>query len=135
MIDVTCALIVRNRKILVAQNNPTSDQAEKWEFPGGKIKPNETAEECILREIREELELSVCVCFQLKEIIYNYPQKTIRLIPFICKIEGGKMILNDHQKIKWASPEELNDMDFSAADRVLLNNKSNANFLMKYFWE
>ncbi len=135
MIDVTCALIIQNQKILVAQNNPTSDQAGKWEFPGGKIKPNETDEECIVREILEEMELSVFVSRKLEEVTYDYGHKAIRLIPFICKIEGGKIVLNDHQAIKWLSWEELDDVDFSAADRTLLNNKSNADFLMKYFRE
>lgn len=135
MIDVTCALIIQNHKILVAQNNPTSDQAGKWEFPGGKIKPNETAEECIVREIMEELELSVSVSHKLEEVAYDYGRKIIRLIPFICKIEGGEIVLHDHQAIKWLSREELNDLDFSAADRALLNTKSNKDFLMKYFRE
>lgn len=135
MIDVTCALIIQDQKILVAQNNPTSDQAGKWEFPGGKIKPNETAEECIVREIMEELELSVSVSWKLEEVAYDYGRKAIRLIPFICKIEGGEIVLHDHQAIKWLSREELYDLDFSAADRALLNMKSNKDFLMKYFRE
>lgn len=135
MIDVTCALIIQDQKILVAQNNPTSDQAGKWEFPGGKIKPNETAEECIVREIMEELELSVSVSRKLEEVAYDYGRKIIRLIPFICKIEGGEIVLHDHQAIKWLSREELYDLDFSAADRALLNMKSNKDFLMKYFRE
>ena len=135
MIDVTCALIIQNQKILVAQNNPTSDQTGKWEFPGGKIKPNETDEECIVREILEELELSVFVSRKLEEVTYDYGHKAIRLIPFICKIGGGKIVLHDHQAIKWLSREELNDVDFSAADKALVNNKSNADFLMKYFRE
>lgn len=135
MIDVTCALIIQDQKILVAQNNPTSDQAGKWEFPGGKIKPNETAEECIVREIMEELELSVSVSCKLEEVAYDYGRKIIRLIPFICEIKGGEIVLHDHQAIKWLSREELNDVDFSAADRALLNTKSNKDFLMKYFRE
>lgn len=135
MIDVTCALIIQNQKILVAQNQPTSDQAGKWEFPGGKVKSNETAEECITREILEELELSVSISCKLEEVTYDYGHKAIRLIPFICKIEGGEIVLNDHQAIKWVSREELNDVEFSAADRALLNNKGNADFLMKYFRE
>ena len=61
MLKVTCAIIVKRGKILVVQNGSDSDHPLKWEFPGGKINKNETVEECISREIREELEIEIKV--------------------------------------------------------------------------
>ena len=135
MIDVTCALIIQNRKILVAQNSPESDQAGKWEFPGGKIQSGESAEECIVREINEELELIVTVIKKLQEVIYNYGHKTIRLIPFVCEIQSGTIHLNDHQTVKWVEVEELNCIDFAEADMALLKITKNISILKEYLWK
>lgn len=125
MIDVTCAIIIQHHKILVAQNSAASDHAGKWEFPGGKINPEETEEECILREIQEELELDILVFGKLNSVVYDYGNKTIRLIPFVCEIVGGELVLNDHQAVKWVSVDELKALDFAAADKALIEVSDN----------
>ena len=135
MIDVTCALIIRNKKILVAQNSMASDQAGKWEFPGGKIKPNETPEKCIIREISEELELEISVLNKLQEVVFDYGNKIIRLIPFVCRIENGKIKLNDHQAVEWVTVDELETIDFAAADKVLIEIPDNISRLKEYLRE
>ena len=135
MIDVTCAIILRNQKILVAQNKQNADQAGKWEFPGGKIKPNETPGQCIIREIREELELSVSIIHELREVVYNYRHKAIRLIPFVCKIEKGTIQLNDHQDVKWLRIGDLKELDLAMADKALLEIQANLDLLEKYLGE
>ncbi|OFY73479.1 MAG: DNA mismatch repair protein MutT, partial [Bacteroidetes bacterium RBG_19FT_COMBO_42_7] len=85
MIDVTCA-IIRNEEneILVVQRGEKSHHPFKWEFPGGKLKDNETEEECILREIKEELSIDIVICKRMAEAEYDYGNKQIKLIPFIC---------------------------------------------------
>ena len=135
MIDVTCALIIRNQKILVAQNSMASDQAGKWEFPGGKIKPNETPKKCIIREISEELELEISVLNKLQEAVFDYGNKIIRLIPFVCRIENGKIKLNDHQAVEWVTVDELETIDFAAADKVLIEIPDNISRLKEYLRE
>ena len=135
MIDVTCALIIRNQKILVAQNSVASDQAGRWEFPGGKIKPNETPEKCIIREISEELELEISVLDKLQEAVFDYGNKIIRLIPFVCRIENGKIKLNNHQAVEWVTVDELETIDFAAADQALLNISDNISLLKKHLWK
>ena len=135
MIDVTCALIIHNQKILVAQNSVASDQAGKWEFPGGKIKPNETPKKCIIREISEELELEISVLNKLQEAVFDYGNKIIRLIPFVCRIENGKIKLNDHQAVEWVTVDELETIDFAAADKVLIEIPDNISRLKEYLRE
>lgn len=135
MINVTCALIVNEDKILVAQNNSTSDHPFQWEFPGGKVKDNESTEDCIVREVYEELELNIEVMKALHSIEFDYGHKSIRLIPFLCKIISGVPKLNDHNDIKWYKHEELKQIDLSAADAFLINDKKNSAILKKYFGE
>jgi 8-oxo-dGTP diphosphatase len=117
MIDVTCA-IIRNEEneILVVQRGPGSDHPEKWEFPGGKIKQGETAEDCILREVSEELSLDIVIYRQLDPVIHNYGFKKIRLIPFICDTLDESPSLTEHIAFRWLKKGEIMDTDFSEAD-------------------
>jgi len=132
MLNVSCAFIIHHRKILVAQNSPRANQPEKWEFPGGKIKPRETAEACIIREIYEELALNISVVQQLQEVEFDYGEQTIRLIPFVCEIKGGSMQLNVHQAVKWTTFDFLPEFDLAAADRALLAISVNTEWLKKH---
>lgn len=132
MIQVTCALIVNGEKILVAQNNKSSDHPFQWEFPGGKIKPGETERDCILREIMEELNLKIEVMEALIPVEYDYQIKSIRLIPFVCRLVSGEIELNDHNAIKWLAETELDNLNFAEADRLLIQQKENRKRLKKY---
>lgn len=135
MLNVTCALIVKNGKLLITRNGPQSDHALQWEFPGGKIKKTETDKACIIREIKEELELDIQVITQLKAIEHDYGIKQIRLIPFICEITGGTLKLNNHIEKKWITAKELLSVDFSEADKRLIQQKENLKILKKYTGE
>ena len=135
MIQVTCALIVSEGKVLIAQNKADSDHPFKWEFPGGKLKPVETGEQCICREIKEELELEIRVLERLPAVEYDYGIKKIMLIPFICSIESGEIKLNDHLKTEWIEVGELSAVDFSEADKKLIELDSNRKSLKKYTWK
>jgi 8-oxo-dGTP diphosphatase len=117
MLDVTCA-IIRNEEdeVLIVQRGETSEHPFKWEFPGGKILPEETEEECILREIQEELSMEIVIFDRLPEVVHDYGFKIIRLIPFICDTLDEFPFLSEHMAFKWISAEELKDIDFSEAD-------------------
>jgi 8-oxo-dGTP diphosphatase len=117
MIDVTCA-IIRNEdnKILIVQRGETSDHPFKWEFPGGKITPEETEEECIFREIAEELSMEIVIVAKLPVVQHNYGFKQIRLIPFICDTLDEIPFLSEHLAYKWVQAEKLTSVDFSEAD-------------------
>ena len=120
MIEVCCAIIFRGSKILAVQRGPLSPHPWKWEFPGGKTDLHETAEQCIIREIEEELSIKVEVITQLASIEYDYGNNPIILVPFVCKIIGGKILLTEHVALCWLAPEELETLDWSAADEALI---------------
>jgi 8-oxo-dGTP diphosphatase len=123
MIRVTCA-IIRNedRRVLVVQRGEKTDHPFKWEFPGGKVKPGESEEECIHREIREELSIDLIICGRLEEVDYDYGHKHIMLIPFICDTPDELPLLTEHVAFRWIDPESLRDLDFSEADIVVAGN-------------
>jgi 8-oxo-dGTP diphosphatase len=116
MIDVTAAIIRRNGKVLIAKRSSTSSLPNKWEFPGGKIDDGETPEECLKRELQEEFEIIVDVGDYLTESVYQYEQKTIRLIAFQVSTEANFETLNAHDDVRWVSAEELLDYDLAPAD-------------------
>jgi len=117
MIRVTCA-IIRNdeNEVLVVQRGKKTDHPFKWEFPGGKIKESEKDEECIIREIREELSMDIVICGKLEAIEYDYGKKQIILIPFICDTLDELPLLSEHIAFKWMNPPDLKVIDFLEAD-------------------
>ncbi len=125
MTAVVCALIINNGKVLVVQHGPASEHAFRWEFPGGKVGHSETEEEAIVREIREELELSVVPFLKLESVIYRYPGKIIQLIPFLCRARETRIVLNEHHDFKWLDPLLISKMDLLEADRLILENNEN----------
>ena len=123
MIDVTCA-IIRNEddEILVVQRAEYTDHPMKWEFPGGKVNNGESLEECIVREIEEELSIDVVICGTLPAVQYDYPNKSVRLIPFICDTLDDMPFLSEHIDFKWIDAEKLLSVDFSEADIIVAEN-------------
>lgn len=116
-LQVTCAIIENEvGQVLVAQRGPRQQLAGKWEFPGGKIEAGERAEDCIKREIKEELALDISVGKRLQGVIHHYDTKSICLIPFICHIVGGEVVLSEHAAVEWVAKERLGEVDFAAAD-------------------
>jgi 8-oxo-dGTP diphosphatase len=123
MINVTCA-IIRNEEneVLVVQRGEKSDHPFKWEFPGGKLKEKETEEECIIREIREELSMDIVICRRIADTEYDYGIKNIRLIPFVCDTLDEMPFLSEHIAYKWIDPACLKNVDFSEADFIVADN-------------
>lgn len=120
MIDVTCA-IIRNEddEVLIVQRGEMTDHPLKWEFPGGKTDAGESYEECIIREIREELSMDIIIRKRLEPVSYDYSIKNIKLIPFICDTLDELPLLSEHLDYKWVKPEGLRDIDFSGADHLV----------------
>lgn len=117
MIDVTCA-VIRNEddEVLVVQRGEGTDHPYKWEFPGGKVSPGEKEEECIIREVKEELSIDIVICKRLRDVEYDYGHKKIRLIPFICDTLEDVPFLSEHIAYKWVNINVLRAVDFSEAD-------------------
>jgi 8-oxo-dGTP diphosphatase len=120
MIDVTCAIIIKENRILVTQRSEKMSLPLKWEFPGGKIEENENAENCILREIKEELNLEIEIIARLESKQFNYPTISINLIPFISKYLSGELKLAEHSDFKWLTKEELISLNWAPADISVL---------------
>jgi len=117
MIDVTCALIRNDEGLVLAvRRGPAMDNAGKWEFPGGKTKPGEEYEDCIIREIDEELGICVIINGRLDNSEHDYGDKHIRLIPFLCETLSSKPVLREHDEYRWMIPGELLKLDMTAAD-------------------
>ncbi|WP_121808228.1 (deoxy)nucleoside triphosphate pyrophosphohydrolase [Mucilaginibacter kameinonensis] len=117
MIKVTCAIIVNaDGLVLAAQRSATMNQPLKWEFPGGKIEPGETAEACLIREIKEELHVDIEIVSSLPANTHQYPNFTIQLIPFVCRIIASEILLKEHLDFKWVAKDELLVLDWAEAD-------------------
>jgi 8-oxo-dGTP diphosphatase len=126
MIKVSCAIILnQDGEILVAQRSTTMSMPLTWEFPGGKVEPNETAEECLRRELMEELNIKVQIIEQLPVNFHAYSNFSIELIPFLCKYLKGAMLLKEHAQIKWLHPTELLALDWADADVPIVKNYLN----------
>lgn len=123
MIRVTCA-IIRNEEnaVLVVQRGEKSDHPFKWEFPGGKVNDKESEEECIIREIKEELSIDIVICGRLGNVDYDYGKKHILLIPFACDTLDDLPLLSEHASYKWVPPSELKNVDFTEADVIVAEN-------------
>lgn len=116
MIEVTAGILNNNGRILIAQRKVSGKFPNKWEFPGGKIEPGETPEQCLEREMEEELNINVTINEYLGESIYEYDGGSIRLLAFKINWRSGKFTIIDHQAIAWVRIDELNDYDFAPAD-------------------
>lgn len=116
MIDVACAIIVRQGMVLAVRRAEGMHLAGLWEFPGGKLRNGESPRDCIVREIQEELSLEVSPVAALEPVEHEYPDKSIRLIPFICALEGGELELREHTEARWLWPEDLRSLELCPAD-------------------
>ena len=91
-----------------------------WEFPGGKREAGETFEQCLIREIREELGSDISVGALLESVTHAYPEKTVRLEFYVCQLAGGEPEPLGCEALKWVAKSELADYEFPAADARLL---------------
>jgi 8-oxo-dGTP diphosphatase len=121
-IHVTCAIIERGGLILAAQRSADMSLPLKWEFPGGKIDPGELPEECLRRELMEEMGIQVVVGESLPASTHQYPTFAVTLHPFICSIEAGEIVLHEHAAIAWLPPERLHTLDWAAADLPVIES-------------
>lgn len=115
-LQVACAIIERDGLVLVTQRSPAMDLPLKWEFPGGKIDPSELPQDCLQRELIEELGLNINIGYALPLHTHNYQTFTVTLYPFICTIEAGEITLYEHASFVWLKPEGLHALDWAEAD-------------------
>lgn len=116
MINVTCAIIFFESKILVTQRSEKMKLPLKWEFPGGKVEEHENEIECIKREIKEEINIEIDVLKRLSNSIYDYGSFKITLIPFLANYISGDIVLTEHLDFKLLDKSELLNLDWAEAD-------------------
>jgi mutator protein MutT len=119
-IDVAAALIFHKGKLLITQRRPDDHLPNLWEFPGGKIEKGETFEQCLVREIREELGIDIAVGELVEDLTHTYPEKTVRLCFFKCALISGEAKPIHVQDLRWITREELGNFEFPAADAKLI---------------
>ncbi len=117
MIAVAAAVIYKDSKILIARRAAHQSQAGYWEFPGGKVEPDETPEACLLREIDEELSMKIQVYDYLMESVHQYAEKTIVLKAYSCRYQSGEINLTVHDQAIWVAIDDLDNYNFAPADR------------------
>ena len=116
MINVTCAIILFDNKILVTQRSEKMKLPFKWEFPGGKLEENETEIDCIKREIKEEINIDIEIIKKLSDNIFDYGTFKINLTPFIANYISGEILLSEHKDYKLLDKSELLNLDWAEAD-------------------
>jgi 8-oxo-dGTP diphosphatase len=116
MIRVTAAIIFKGDNILIAKRSPLKHLAGFWEFPGGKVEEGESEEQCLKREIMEELGIEINVMKFFKENIHEYSDRTILLKAYLCEYINGKLLLKDHDSVEWVEKTQLKDFNFAPAD-------------------
>lgn len=126
LLRVACAIILINDKILVVQRGEKMNLPLKWEFPGGKIEPNESEEECIRREIKEELTIEIVLLKKLSTTFFEYPNIKIELIPFVAQYLSGKLTLKEHKSYRLLTLSELSNLDWAEADLPIVKELQQA---------
>ena len=116
MKEVTAAIIIHDHQVLIAQRGPGQNLAGKWEFPGGKIEAGESPEACLVREIKEELDIEIEVVDFFAESRYRYEAGEIRLLAFTAKWIDGALKAKEHSQICWIKPGQLTNFDYAPAD-------------------
>ncbi len=103
-------------QILLALRPQTTHQGGLWEFPGGKVEADEIVEQALIRELQEELAITVTDCEPLVEVSHDYPDKSVLLDVWIVSAFTGEPKGNEGQQVRWVNPERLADYDFPAAN-------------------
>lgn len=116
MVRVAAAIIEKDGRILIARRKKEDPLKNKWEFPGGKVEPRETPEECLKRELREELGIDIEVGKFFCSSTFAYSHISIELLVYRVTSFSGEITLNDHTEVTWVSPAELVAYDFPEAD-------------------
>ena len=120
MTDVVAALIWEGDRFLACQRPAHKARGLLWEFVGGKVEPGESLEHALIRECREELDITVAPRDVFMEVIHEYPDLTVRLTLFNATIAEGTPKALEHHDIRWITVREIDGLEFCPADEEIL---------------
>jgi 8-oxo-dGTP diphosphatase len=121
VVEVAAGLIHEQGRYLIARRKPGVHLAGYWEFPGGKREEGESFEECLRRELFEELSIRVDAPVPYQVVRHDYAESTVELHFFHCRIEKGEACNLDSAEIRWVKPRELLHYTFPPADQVIID--------------
>jgi len=119
--DVVAAIIKKDNLYLIAQRDKNKYMGLTWEFPGGKVEPNENFHEALSREIQEELNIQINVHEKIAEEKYKDDEINIILHYYLCSEKSGTIRLNEHENIAWVEKEDFDKYDFVEGDGNVLS--------------
>ena len=120
MTEVAAALIWNNDKFMICRRPAHKSNSLLWEFVGGKLEPGETKQEALIRECKEELNITVDVGEEFFDVVHQYPDILVHLTLFNATIAEGTPELLEHCDLKWITPKEIPDYTFCPADKDIL---------------
>lgn len=120
MVEVVAALIWDDDKFMICQRPENKARGLLWEFVGGKVEPNETKEQALIRECQEELDITLKVGKVFLDVVHEYPDITVHLTLFNAIITEGEPKLLEHNDLRWITPKEIPQYDFCPADEEIL---------------
>ena len=118
--EVVAALIWDKGKFMICQRPAHKARGLLWEFVGGKVEPGETRAQALIRECREELDITLAVGEVFMEVVHEYPDLTVHLTLFHAAIASGMPKKLEHNDIRWITPLEIPQYDFCPADAEIL---------------
>lgn len=116
MVEVVAALIRDGDKFLICRRPANKARGFLWEYVGGKVEPGETKQEALIRECREELNITISVGDIFIDVTHEYPDITIHLTLFNAKIKSGTITLKEHSAARWITSDEISNYKFCPAD-------------------
>lgn len=120
VIQVVGAAIINDSGELLCAQRGYGSLIGKWEFPGGKVEEDETDQEALKREIKEELNIDIEVGELIDENYNEYSEKNINLKVYKCKYISGEISDTEHQALKWNKPDEAESLDWADADKPIM---------------
>ena len=126
-VRVAAAIIVRKspedgRNTVFATQRGYGEYKDGWEFPGGKVEENETPQQALKREIREELDTEIEVGDLIDSIEYNYPKFHLSMDCYLCTVKNGTLTLKEHEAARWLDKDNIDSVDWLPADMWLIED-------------
>lgn len=119
-VEVAIAIIIWEGQVLIARRKKEAYLGDLWEFPGGEQRKGERMEDCLLREVKEELDIDVHIVKLLCQTRHPYPERTVRLHAYLCYLASGIPKPLASQEVRWVSLETLSSFSFPEANQPIL---------------